>query len=49
MGHICLWSLLMILGETRNIIKRNTEAVLDVSSEVGREVNAEKTNYMFMT
>jgi hypothetical protein len=30
-------------------IKKNTEALLDASKEVGLEVNPEKTNYMLMS
>jgi hypothetical protein len=38
-----------LLGENINIIKKNTEALLDDSKRVGLEVNAEKTKYMFMS
>jgi hypothetical protein len=31
------------------IIKKNTGALLDASKEVGLEVNAEKTKYVFMS
>jgi hypothetical protein len=31
-----------------NIIKKSTEALLDVSKEVGLDVNTEKTKYMLM-
>jgi hypothetical protein len=30
-------------------LKKNTEDPLDMSKEVGPEVNAEKTKYMFMS
>jgi hypothetical protein len=38
-----------LLGENINIIKKNGEALLDASKEIGLEVNYEKTKYMFMS
>jgi hypothetical protein len=38
-----------LLGENVNIIKKNAEALLDASKEIGLEVKSKKTKYMFMS
>jgi hypothetical protein len=36
------------LGDSINTIKENTETLSEVSTDVGLEINAEKTKYMIM-
>ena len=38
-----------ILGRSVHTIKKNTEALVAASEEIGLEVNAEKTKYMIMS
>jgi hypothetical protein len=38
-----------IVGGNTETLKKNTEASLDASKEVGLEVNPEKTKYMLMS
>jgi hypothetical protein len=38
-----------ILGRSVHAIKKNTEALVVASKEIGLEVNAEKTKYMIMS
>jgi len=38
-----------ILGGSINTVKENTDALVLASKEIGLEVNADKTKYMFMS
>jgi hypothetical protein len=38
-----------LLGKTIDIVKKNTEALLYVSKEIGTEVSAKKTKYIFVS
>jgi uncharacterized protein YbcV (DUF1398 family) len=38
-----------LLGDNIDIIKKNTETLVDASKEVGVEVNAEKNKYMLLS
>jgi hypothetical protein len=38
-----------VVGENVDAIKKNIEALLDATKEVGLEVNPEKTKYMLMS
>jgi hypothetical protein len=38
-----------LFGDSVNTIKENTETVLEASTDIGLEINAEKTNYMTMS
>jgi hypothetical protein len=37
-----------LLGDNTITVKKNTETLIDTSKEVGLEVNAEKTKYVYM-
>jgi hypothetical protein len=37
------------MGEHTNTITKHIETLLDISEEVGLELNAEKAKYMFMS
>jgi hypothetical protein len=37
------------VGNNIDVIKKNTEALIDVSKEVGLEINVEKTKYMLLS
>jgi len=47
--QILIYADINVLGENMNVIKKNTEALLDASKEVDLEVNTEKTKHMFMS
>jgi hypothetical protein len=38
-----------LLGDNINTIKKSKQTLIDASKEVGLEVNAEKTKYMFLS
>jgi hypothetical protein len=38
-----------LLGDSVNTVKENTESLLEISRDVGLEINAEKTKYMIMS
>jgi hypothetical protein len=38
-----------LLGDSVNIIKENSETLLEASRDIGLEINAEKTKYMIMS
>jgi hypothetical protein len=38
-----------LLGDNIDTIKKNTETLIDVSKEVGLEINLEKTKYMLLS
>jgi hypothetical protein len=38
-----------LLGDNIDTIKENTESLIDVSKEIGLEINVEKTKYMLLS
>jgi hypothetical protein len=38
-----------VLGDNIDAIKKNTETLIDASTEVGLEINVEKTKYVFLS
>jgi hypothetical protein len=38
-----------VLGDNIDMIKKHTETLTDASKEVGLEINAEKSKYMFLS
>jgi hypothetical protein len=40
---------LNLLGVNTDVVKKNTETLIDASKEVGLQVNAEKTEYMLLS
>jgi hypothetical protein len=38
-----------LLGDSINTIKENTETLLEANTDIGLELNAEKTKYMIMS
>jgi hypothetical protein len=38
-----------LLGDNIDIIKKNTEPLIDASKEVGLEINVDKTKYMLLS
>jgi mitochondrial fission protein ELM1 len=40
---------IILLGDSINIIKENSETLLEASRDVGPEINAEKTKYVIMS
>jgi hypothetical protein len=38
-----------LLGDNIDTIKKNTEALIDASKEIGLEINVEKTRYMLLS
>jgi len=38
-----------LLGDIVNVIKENTETLLETSRDIGLEINVEKTKYIILT
>jgi hypothetical protein len=41
--------ILILLGDSINVIKENTDTLLEVSRDNGPEINAEKAKYMIIS
>jgi hypothetical protein len=48
MGRIILWCMLMLVYWMKNKCHKKHTGLLDTNNEGGVEVNAKKTEYMFM-
>src|SRR5215469_16554385 len=46
MVHTSFWLMPMILGGSVDTVKKNAEALVAATKEIGLEVNAHKTKYM---
>jgi hypothetical protein len=38
-----------LLGDNIDTIKKNTETLIDICKDIGREINVEKTKYMLLS
>jgi hypothetical protein len=48
MGYIKFWPMPIIVEENRDIIQKDTKALLNAGKEVGLEVNLRRTKYILM-
>jgi len=49
MGLISSWSMVTMLIQWTRTVRKNTEAVLEAGTEIGRKVKTEKSKYMSMS
>jgi hypothetical protein len=47
--HLLAYADVNILGGSVRAVKKNTEALVAATKEIGLEVNADKSNYMVMS